>query len=204
MNPMFLPGNQLEHFYLGGSSIAAFRGLEKVPTRMPEDWVGSTTTRFGEDHLGLSTLPDGRRLFDAISADPIGWLGADHHRVFGSSTELLVKLLDAGQRLLVHCHRDRSFAREHLGCAHGKTEAWIVLDTPGPDPVVYLGFQEEVTHDELEGWVRHRRRSRRASRSGLPARAHRRRPFGLRCRLTTVSQSDRSERTRSSDKLFMQ
>ena len=47
---------------------------------------------------------------------------------------MLVKLLDAGQRLPVHVHPDRAFAVRHLGSRHGKTEAWVVLGTCGCGP----------------------------------------------------------------------
>ena len=77
----------------------------------PEEWLGSTTTRFGEERSGLSELPDGRLLRDAVTADPLGWLGQTHLDAFGESTELLVKLLDLDQRLPVHFHPDKAFAR---------------------------------------------------------------------------------------------
>ena len=40
---------------------------------------------------------------------------------------MLVKLLDAGERLPVHVHPDRAWAGRHLGCRYGKTEAWYVV-----------------------------------------------------------------------------
>ena len=61
---------------------------------------------------------------------------------------MLVKLLDAGQRLPVHVHPDREFARSHLGCPYGKTEAWFVLDAD-PGSAVYLGWRDDVDPDEL-------------------------------------------------------
>jgi mannose-6-phosphate isomerase len=58
---------------------------------------------------------------------------------------LLVKLLDAGQRLPVHAHPDGPFARAHVSAAHGKAEAWYLL-SPG---TVHLGLRRDVPHDEL-------------------------------------------------------
>ena len=87
---------------------------------------------------------------------------------YGSDTALLVKLLDAGQRLPVHAHPDVAFAAEHLGLAHGKTEAWVVLEPAR----VHLGFAREVGADELAGWVRtqdRRRDARRDARARLDA-----------------------------------
>ncbi|MEV0089772.1 class I mannose-6-phosphate isomerase [Saccharopolyspora sp. NPDC050642] len=150
--PIALPANQPRQFYRGGASIAALRGSDDREFG-PEDWVASTTTRFGQAESGLSRLPDGRLLRDAVTADPERWLGAEHVAAFGDSTALLVKLLDAGQRLPVHCHPSDAFAQQHLGSRFGKTEAWIVVGTSGANPVVYLGFREDVAPETVAHWV---------------------------------------------------
>lgn len=151
--PVRLAANRFPHFYRGGRLIERFRGLPPQAGNLPEDWVASTTTRYGASTRGLSRLPGGGLLRDAVAADPIGWLGPAHVAAFGAELEVLVKLLDAGQRLVVHVHPDRRFATEHLGCPHGKTEAWLVLATEVPDPLVYLGFREPVEADTVRGWV---------------------------------------------------
>ncbi|MGV8881746.1 MAG: class I mannose-6-phosphate isomerase [Rhodoglobus sp.] len=145
-DPILLPSNRPpERFYRGGRRITDFRGDSPALEREPEDWVASTTTLNGETSLGLSTLPDGRTLLEAITQAPVEWLGADHLARFGADPRLLVKLLDAGQRLPVHAHPDGAFAHQHLGRAHGKTEAWYVLS--GGE--VHLGLQRDVAPDEL-------------------------------------------------------
>lgn len=144
MNPCLLTPHRLHRFYAGGAAIAAFRGVEHTDDHTPEDWVGSTTTLFGEQQLGLSVLDDGRLLRDHVLADPEGYLGTAHVARFGAEPALLTKLLDAGERLPVHAHPDRAFARRHLGLAFGKTEAWIVVGTSGAEPLVHLGFAEDV------------------------------------------------------------
>ena len=141
-----LPANQPETFYRGAGRIAAFRNGSGLPDR-PEDWVGSTTTRFGLAPSGLSTLPDGRVLAEAVAADPGWWLGPGR-----TDTGILVKLLDAGQRLPLHVHPDRSFATAHLASPYGKTEAWVIVSAE-PDSVVHLGFSRDVAADELSAWV---------------------------------------------------
>ena len=115
--------------------------------------MASTTPRYGLAPDGLSRLPDGRYLRDAIEADPVNWLGPEHSAYFGASPALLVKLLDAGQRLPVHMHPPRSFAYRHLGSRHGKTEAWVIIGTHNPEPVVYLGWSRDVTPAEVSAWV---------------------------------------------------
>jgi mannose-6-phosphate isomerase len=151
---MVLPPNSVPRFYRGGAAIAALRGIEKPPQLEPEDWVGSTTTVFGETELGLSRLPDGRLLRDAVAADPLGFLGPEHAARRGADPQLLVKLLDAGERLAVHVHPDDAFAHETLGVPYGKTEAWIVIATAGPAATMHVGFRDEVSAATLAGWVR--------------------------------------------------
>lgn len=153
MKPLRLAPHQLHRFYAGGEAIAELRGVQSEDDHAPEDWVGSTTTLWGENRLGLSELQDGRLLRDAIAADPEAFLGPEHTQRFGPDPALLVKLLDAGQRLPVHAHPDRAFAHRHLGCPYGKTEAWIIVGTRGAEPTVHLGFRRDVAAEELAGWV---------------------------------------------------
>jgi mannose-6-phosphate isomerase len=147
MTVVALPANQPDTFYRGAGRIAAFRSTPALPDR-PEDWVASTTSRFGLAPAGLTTLPDGRLLADAVAADPARWLGPGR-----TDAGILVKLLDAGQRLPLHVHPDRRFAHEHLASPYGKTEAWVVVSAE-PDAEVNLGFARDVSADELAGWVR--------------------------------------------------
>jgi mannose-6-phosphate isomerase len=153
VKPVELPPNQLHHFYRGGEAIARFRGIPATDDHAPEDWVGSTATMFGAGRAGLSALPDGRLLRDAIAADPVAYLGPAHTAQHRSDCALLVKLLDAGERLPVHFHPDHAFARSHLDLAHGKTEAWLILETRGERPAAWLGFREDVDLEVLAGWV---------------------------------------------------
>ncbi len=67
--------------------------------------MGATVARFGEPNLGPARLADGTLLRDAVRADPVGWLGRDDGEP--GDTGVLVKLLDAGQRLPVHVHPTR-------------------------------------------------------------------------------------------------
>ncbi len=151
MMPMLLPVNQFDHFYRGGDRIGELRHGPGGPQR-PEEWIGSTTARFGQAPQGFSRLPDGRLLLEAIESDPQAWLGPDHVARYGVSTEVLIKLLDLDQRLPVHLHPNRAFSRTHLGLAHGKTEAWYVLDAP-EGAEVGVGFREQMTLPQVSTWV---------------------------------------------------
>jgi mannose-6-phosphate isomerase len=147
---ILLPSNRPpDRFYRGGRKITDFRGEPPAGDREPEDWVASTTALAGEQSLGVTILPDGQSLKIAIEEQPEAWLGQAHMERFGVDARLLVKLLDAGQRLPVHAHPHASFAAEYLGKAHGKAEAWYIVE--GGE--VYLGLKQDVTGDDLKSLV---------------------------------------------------
>jgi mannose-6-phosphate isomerase len=148
-NPIELPPNLLRRLYRGGGRLAGFRGdagLE-ITSDACEDWVGSTTQAWHPAHRpgrgeGLSRAVDGRLLRDLLDAP----------------SPVLVKLLDAGERLPIHCHPTRAFARRFLHSAWGKAEAWIVLETwqvqGAPPPTLWIGWRDGVTRQKLGSWIK--------------------------------------------------
>lgn len=150
MRPLALAPNLIDHFYRGGDRIAALRGIEQTSKYQPEEWLGSTVSRAGEERSGLASTVDGDLLRDLVAADPASWVGSGHAAASSASdVGLLVKLLDARQRLPVHVHPERDFAVRHLNCPYGKTEAWLVLDTE-PGAAVYVGWNRATDRAELE------------------------------------------------------
>jgi mannose-6-phosphate isomerase len=150
--PVKLPANQPRRFYRGGAAIAALRGDAPPMEFGPEDWVASCTTLHGDQATGLTALPGGELLRDAVATHPANWLGDAHVATFGADPALLVKLLDAGQRLPVHCHPSNEFAAAHYGSRYGKTEAWIVVGAEA-ESTVHIGFSEDQDEDTVAGWV---------------------------------------------------
>jgi mannose-6-phosphate isomerase len=152
MKPVLLPPNQFHRFYKGGARIDALRGEPQGEDGRPEDWVGSTATSWGSDSEGLSRLADGTILKQAIEANPEAYLGAEHVAAYGADPGLLVKLLDAGERLPVHYHPGRAFAKEHLGLRYGKTESWLILEAD-PGAAVHVGLKEPLDGETARRWV---------------------------------------------------
>jgi mannose-6-phosphate isomerase len=148
VRPLPLGPNQIRRFYRGGSRIAAFRGLPPAGDDAPEDWVASTTSVFGESELGLTRLEHGVRLVDVLAADPDAFFEPAHLSAYGADPAVLIKLLDAGERLPLHYHPDAEFAARHLGTPHGKTEAWVILEAE-PGAAVHVGFSRDLDAAEL-------------------------------------------------------
>jgi mannose-6-phosphate isomerase len=158
LRPIVLGDNRVPVYYAGGDNIDDFRG---APGRRsgPEDWVGSTAALPAAilgptfpPETGVSRLPQGQSLRDAVSSDPVGWLGPEHADALGGETALLVKLLDAGERLPVHCHPTRPFARRHLDSFFGKTEGWIIMRS-APGAGVWLGMRDTVERGDWQRWT---------------------------------------------------
>ena len=64
----------------------------------------------------------------------LSWLYQEHRELFGNieSPEfpLLVKIIDAKNKLSIQVHPDDAYAKEHENGSLGKTECWYVMDCP--------------------------------------------------------------------------
>ena len=138
--PLPLGYHPLYRFYRGGSLTRTFRGLPERPDDWwSEDWVGSCTRAGNDDPDGH---PQGMSpiylpgigpvtLGEVITALPEEMIGARFAGRYGPITGVLVKLLSPAGQVPLHAHPTRDWARRYLGSPFGKTEAWILLDTPG-------------------------------------------------------------------------
>lgn len=137
-------------------------GARGEDSEFPEDWVGSTVQarnpgshyREGEG-LALIHAREALTLRAVIESRPEEMLGPAHVREFGTNAALLVKLLDAAVRLVIHAHPSKEFAAGHLGSCFGKTEAWFVLGTRPEtgEPSVYIAFNEEVSRARYRAMI---------------------------------------------------
>jgi mannose-6-phosphate isomerase len=147
MNLARVRPTRVYRFYRGGALIDRLRGEPERDGERPEDWVGSVVPANNpgrdEPEAGLTRLEDGPLLRDAIRQRAAYW----------GTPDLLVKLLDPVERLPVHAHPDREFARLHLGSDYGKTEAWIVIATREAEVDVWLGLTEDVETERYRDWV---------------------------------------------------
>lgn len=150
-NGCFLP---LDHprvwrTYRGGARLDALYGTTS-DGRHPEEWVLSTVEARnpGRPPEGLSHLADGTALKTLLEQDPARYLGRRHAQRCGAQPGVLLKRIDAAERLTVQVHPDRETARRLFHSAYGKTECWHILDDApvgGEAPCVYLGFRPGIT-----------------------------------------------------------
>lgn len=158
--PFILKENRVWRTYSGGKMLAQWRGRSEQDGARPEDWVGSTTRAVNAAHPGAQDeglsridgkaagLPDDPLLLDLIRHNPTAMLGEEHAAHFGKQMALLVKVLDAAERLAIQAHPDRTHARRFFHSSFGKTEAWYVLGVRADvvqAPGVLLGFREDMS-----------------------------------------------------------
>jgi mannose-6-phosphate isomerase class I len=125
---------------------AGLRSSVDSAAKVGESWEVSTEPTFP------SILESGEPLADVITSDAIGWLGPDSAAMYQGQNALLVKLVDAASTLSVQVHPPEQHALLRPG-ESGKTEAWIILDADA-DSAIYLGFQESVTRQVVEQFLR--------------------------------------------------
>ena len=171
-----LPPNPLRHFYRGGAGDrrAARHRPRRRPHR-PRSGSARSTRSFGEAERGLSRLRGRRRSSAtrspptprAASAPSTSPATAPTRRCWSSCST-------PASACPVHFHPDRAFAREHLGCDHGKTEAWLIVEAePGAEVARRLRARTS-TPTRSRGWVDdagHRRDARRAAPAARQRRA---------------------------------
>ena len=145
--------------YEGGALIDRWKqdSVEKDGS-FPEEWIMSTVSARGNDrpeNEGLSmllTLDGEISLKAVIESDLELFLGSHIAEKFGT-TGVLIKMLDAKERLTIQVHPDKKYAREMLNSQFGKTESWYVLggrEIDDQECAVYMGFKQGVTKAQWE------------------------------------------------------
>ena len=116
--------NRVWRAYYGGERLDAFAGkTERVRGRRPEEWIASTVTAFNADRPnekeGISITEEGKNFALLIDENPKEMLGEALAEKYNNKMSILVKLLDAGERLVIQCHPSVPFAKKEFGSQFG-------------------------------------------------------------------------------------
>ena len=124
----------------GGKKIPEVFGVGEKGETLAEAWM-------------LTLRPDGVNLIEngcytgMTLEEYVGALGSE--KVYGSgSFPLLIKIIDAADRLSVQVHPDDAYAESH-GLDAGKTEMWYVLDAE-PGAALVNGIKPGVTPEQIK------------------------------------------------------
>ncbi len=75
-------------------------------------------------------------------------VGLDARREYFEKFPLLIKFIDASDKLSVQVHPDNKYAEEHEKGEWGKTEMWYVVHAE-QDAGLIAGFEKEITKEEF-------------------------------------------------------
>lgn len=135
--------------------ISALHGEDGEDCHFPEEWLMSVVAarNSGREHIveGVSRVAGTELTLPAlIDAYPEELLGRVHLARYGKSLGVLVKLLDAAERLTLQVHPTRECAKRLFDSAFGKTECWHIIGERrigGETPCIYIGFREGITRE---------------------------------------------------------
>ena len=134
----------VKDYVWGGSRLKTEYGLETENDIAAEGWMlschkdGSCVIINGE--LAGKTLPE---VLDIWGKDALGENAAKF-----AYFPLLIKLIDAKQKLSVQVHPNDEYALKNEG-EYGKTEMWYIVDCED-DAYLYYGVNRDITKSEFE------------------------------------------------------
>ncbi len=147
MYPLLLKA-PIKDYLWGGTKLKEEYGLESDKEKAAEGWMLSCHKD------GMNTVLNGelkgKTLTEALEMWGENALGsrAQKFKYF----PLLIKLIDAKDKLSVQVHPDDDYALKNEG-EYGKTEMWYVVDCEEGAQLIY-GFNREVSREELEAKIK--------------------------------------------------
>lgn len=142
MYPLLLKGVVKDYLW-GGTRLKTEFGFETDAEKAAEAWV------FSCHKDGTSIVRNGEFAGSTLSAVIKKWgksaLGKNAERF--EYFPLLIKLIDAKDRLSVQVHPDDAYALKNEG-EYGKTEMWYVVDAEEDAQLIY-GFNQTISKSEF-------------------------------------------------------
>lgn len=141
--PLFFDGDYKERVW-GGTSLR-----DRLNKKIPYDCTGESWEVACHDH-GNSVIRNGslkgKTLREALSSHGIELIG----KAFGEGEKfpLLIKFIDAKDKLSVQVHPEDAYAMTHENGELGKSEAWYILDAK-PGAKLIAGLKDDVTKEDF-------------------------------------------------------
>ncbi|NLE35854.1 MAG: mannose-6-phosphate isomerase [Bacteroidales bacterium] len=136
---------ELKETLWGGSTLSRRFGKKaKAEARIGESW--EITGMPGASSVVANGFLKGNTLEEIAEVYMDELLGESVYEKYGTEFPLLIKLIDATDRLSIQVHPDNRLAAERHH-AWGKTEMWYVIDAK-PGAVIYTGFRKKTTKEE--------------------------------------------------------
>ncbi len=146
MYPLLLKSKTTDYIW-GGDRLKREFGIESESQRVAEAWVLSLHKN------GQNTVLNGQYKGKALS-DVLKMWGKE---ALGKNAEafdrfpILIKLIDAKDKLSVQVHPEDGYALEHEG-EYGKTEMWYIVDCDNGASIIF-GLDRNLSREEFEKHV---------------------------------------------------
>jgi mannose-6-phosphate isomerase len=130
----------------GGTALA-----KQFSRELPGDSIGESW-ELAAHQEGSSIVANGKyagkKLMEVVEAEGVDLLGSNARPADYEKFPLLIKFLDANDKLSVQVHPDDNYAAKHADGELGKTEMWYVIDAEEDAQLVY-GVEPEVSKEEF-------------------------------------------------------
>lgn len=146
MYPLLL-SSTLKDYLWGGNRLKTEYGFKSDFEKIAEAWVLSCHE--GDESTVLNGELKGKTLNEAISIFGKDCLGKNCEKF--EYFPLLIKLIDAKQKLSIQVHPDDDYSTKNEG-EYGKTEMWYIVDCEDNAKLIY-GLDREVSKEELEKYI---------------------------------------------------
>ena len=130
----------------GGNKIATLGFDYKPLPNCGEMWALSAI-KDNESIISNGFLKD-NTINEALEIYMGDLLGEENYRHFGNDFPLLIKIIDANDKLSIQVHPDDELAHSR-GLDNGKTEMWYIMEADQGAELVD-GFKTEINRDEYE------------------------------------------------------
>lgn len=131
----------------GGTKLRKYNKLIPEGKKVGESWEVSTIKG------RVSTISSGKfkdqKLTEILKQYPVELLGDNFASKYMDRFPLLLKFIDATDKLSVQVHPDEEYAKKRGGDIRSKSEAWLILEAEPSSWIVY-GTKEGVTKRDIE------------------------------------------------------
>lgn len=133
----------------GGDKICAYKGIEQTKERIGESWEISALPGYESVVDGGSY--DGKTITELIDAFGAELLGDAVMKRYGGIFPLLIKFIDANDRLSVQVHPDNALAMKRHNSL-GKAEMWYIIEAE-KEACTFVGLNKKITPEEYMKYV---------------------------------------------------
>ena len=128
----------------GGTDILPYKGISSDSRKIGESWELSHV----DENFSIVANGEqaGKTIDELIKEYGARLLGTKVITQFGNIFPLLIKFIDAQDKLSIQVHPDDKLAKERHN-SFGKTEMWYVVNA-APDAILYSGFSQQIDADE--------------------------------------------------------